>query len=87
MAEYIKREDVLELAKRGFIVGNRNYSSVVAFVNDVPSADVVERKAGTWGKENECSECGCQPWFYHDIHTLNFCPNCGARMVPEDDEA
>ena len=46
MAEYIKREDVLELAKRGFIVGNSNYSSVVSFINDVPSADVVERDEG-----------------------------------------
>ena len=46
MAEYIKREDVLELAKRGFIVGNCNYSSVVAFINGIPSADVVERDEG-----------------------------------------
>ena len=46
MAEYVKREDVLELAKRGFIVGNRNYSSVVAFINGIPSADVVERDEG-----------------------------------------
>ena len=40
-------------------------------------------RQGKWGKNNECSECGCQPWFENDIHTLNFCPECGALMVEE----
>ena len=39
-----------------------------------------EKPHGRWGKNNDCSECGCQPWYERDIHTLNYCPNCGAKM-------
>lgn len=39
-----------------------------------------ERKPGKWTKENACEFCGFQPWFERDIHTLSFCPNCGADM-------
>jgi predicted Zn-ribbon and HTH transcriptional regulator len=39
-----------------------------------------ERKKGRWIKENACEFCGFQPWFERDIHTLSFCPNCGADM-------
>ena len=27
-----------------------------------------------------CSECGFEPYYSRDIHTLNYCPNCGADM-------
>ena len=40
-----------------------------------------ERKKGRWTKENACEFCGFQPWFERDIHTLSFCPNCGAEMT------
>ena len=49
-------------------------------VEDFPAADVRPVRHGRWGVKNECSECGCQPWFERDIHTLNFCPNCGSDM-------
>ena len=39
------------------------------------------RKKGRWTKENACEFCGFQPWFERDIHTLSFCPNCGAEMT------
>ena len=67
MAEYIKREDVITLAKQGKLVSNRNYESVCAYINSVPAADVVERKNGKWIiKDNPgtgwyrvtCSACG-----------------------------
>ena len=45
-----------------------------------------ERKAGKWTKENACEFCGFQPWFERDIHTLSFCPNCGADMRGEQDD-
>lgn len=28
-----------------------------------------------------CSECGYEPYYFHDVHTLNYCPNCGAKMA------
>ena len=33
--------------------------------------------------EWRCSECEDVPCYEHDIHTLNFCPNCGAKMTKE----
>ena len=39
-----------------------------------------ELRTGKWTKENACEFCGFQPWFERDIHTLSFCPNCGAQV-------
>lgn len=51
----------------------------------LPSAQP-ERKTGKWTKENACEFCGFQPWYERDIHTLSFCPNCGADMRGELNE-
>ena len=40
MDVYIKRRDVLSLAKRGYLVGNGNYQSVKNYINSIPAADV-----------------------------------------------
>ena len=55
----------------------------ITLIREVPSADVQPVRHGRWGKVNECSECGCQPWYERDIHFLHYCPNCGARMDGE----
>jgi len=47
-------------------------------VNAQPTIE--ERKAGRWTSENACEFCGFQPWYENDIHTLSFCPHCGADM-------
>ena len=39
-----------------------------------------ERKKGEWTKDGACQFCGFQPWYERDIHTLSFCPNCGADL-------
>jgi hypothetical protein len=44
-----------------------------------------ERKTGEWTEDNSCSICGFQPWYEGNIHTLSFCPNCGADMRGEND--
>ena len=49
--------------------------------------DIEERKTGEWTEDNSCSICGFQPWYEGNIHTLSFCPNCGARMEGDMDEA
>lgn len=41
---------------------------------------IEERKTGRWTSEEACEFCGFQPWYENDIHTLSFCPNCGADM-------
>lgn len=41
MAEYIKVDDVIDLARRGYLVGNRNFKSAEAFIRGIPTADVV----------------------------------------------
>ena len=45
-----------------------------------------ERKRGEWTNDNSCQFCRFQPWFEKDIHTLSFCPNCGADMRGECNE-
>ena len=45
-----------------------------------------ERKKGEWTKDNSCPFCGFLPWYEKDIHTLSFCPNCGADMRGEQNE-
>lgn len=44
-----------------------------------------ERKKGRWTDNNACPFCGFQPWYERDIHTLSFCPNCGADMRKDGD--
>ena len=46
----------------------------------VNSSAQPERKRGEWTDDNACPFCGFHPWYERDIHTLSFCPNCGARM-------
>ena len=44
-----------------------------------------ERKKGKWTKDCACEICGFKPWYERDIHTLSFCPNCGADMREDQD--
>jgi hypothetical protein len=58
----------------------------VAFVEDInelPTVDAEPVRHGKWTDDNACSECGCQPWYERDIHSLHYCPMCGARMDKE----
>ena len=61
---------------------------------DIPAADVVKVKHGTWQKSQFagrsgfyslrdviCSECGIYSTFLqHEIRPDYYCPNCGAKM-------
>lgn len=69
----------------------RKWSAILnertAFKYDVYDAPTIEeRKKGEWTDDNACPFCGFQPWYERDIHTLSFCPNCGAKMEVLSDE-
>ncbi len=78
MAEYIEKEAAINTMKNAQF----EYTSEEAaeFISHINPADAQPVRHGRWGKYNDCSECGCQPWYERDIHTLKYCPNCGAKM-------
>lgn len=48
--------------------------------NLVKHMPTIEPKKGKWTDNNACPFCGFQPWYERNIHTLSFCPNCGADL-------
>lgn len=103
MSDFIKREDALAVIYGQHICGKEGCENArpntfgadlreIAYdIEDIPAADVVERKVGHWDDGVSfylrCSECGCclkQPSEYNDVFLdigrANYCPNCGAEM-------
>lgn len=89
MAEYIKREAIMEFpirkdhcdkerANEHFIFG---IESVLEYVENLPAADVAPVVHGHWIEENGCqicSECGEEhEW---DEYRSAYCDVCGAKM-------
>lgn len=82
MAEYIKREDALEITKRT----SGDYATAFAEIRKIPAADVVPVVHGEWGTgrfnletgdyEEQCSHCRN----FSKEYDKPYCPNCGARM-------
>ena len=80
---------------------NSLLASVMAFIDDLPAADVVEVKHGYWklltfkgGRrsgqaEAKCSICG-RDAVYQIVNNRyefeNFCPHCGVKMRGESNE-
>jgi rubrerythrin len=93
---YIKREDAINAAIDAVDDWDGGYVRSRAEMIEkkfkaLPAADVVERKVGKWTNKRTlqhdgewyCSRCQFEPYYSRDIHTLNFCPNCGADMREE----
>lgn len=95
MKEYIEREAAIHAVVKRF--WSKLYVSDVELgdaIEELPAADVVERKRGEWvtvtydvegwGEmfDEKCSVCGFVEYYRH-----NFCPHCGADMREVDHEA
>lgn len=81
MAEYIKRETVLERAEY-----DNNYRLIIPAeaIKAIPVADVAPVVHGRWlygdyyDIGDVCSECDWDSQMTHPFY--RYCPNCGARM-------
>ncbi len=87
MSEYIKYKDALELIESAQVWGwsmNTLYDEIQA----LPAADVAPVVHGEWVLDAKnhayCSQC----LYGRNIETQigwNYCPNCGSKMILEDD--
>lgn len=59
---------------------NRTRRAAQRVIAQLPAVDAAQVVHARWGESAECSVCGFQPWYEHNIHTLSYCPNCGAKM-------
>lgn len=95
MAEYIEREDTLNIILKYFPRSAKGLN-IYREINNFPAADVAEVRPGTWIMSKRiiygcpqymCSECKeDEYWTRRFCHgDENYCPNCGARMDKEDE--
>lgn len=76
----------------------KRQNEILALIDDMPAADVRENIRGSWMTDSDglfiCSECEehapqrmmfhPQPFYWTcDVQLTNFCPNCGAELIPE----
>lgn len=82
MAEYIKREAVIDLITRRY----ENPEICTEEINSIPAADVAPVVHGRWEPGNPiCPVCGGNKFKDLDADIWcdwqpDFCPNCGAKM-------
>ena len=100
MAEYISREDILDIASQYCTDDDGSCSKadvdtreMLDEIEALPSADVQSVKHGEWRKKFLsdticCSECKVT-WsssFKDMLNGFNYCPNCGARMIKDGEQ-
>ena len=98
MAEYIEREDLLELYRMDDPVLNKNGHVPLPVIRqnimDIPAADVAPVRHGRWIDKGEyavCTECGGRSGTQYDgVEPIplmtQFCPNCGAKMDEKEND-
>lgn len=81
--EYIKREDVLLLAREYYTPALRESAVPVKAIKNIPAEDVAPVKRGKWIHDDldlfKCSVCG-----EFSCCRGNYCPDCGAEMDGKD---
>ena len=71
------------------ILTDEEKEKFIRMLDEVPPADVVERKKGKWIDDCSCSICH---WIHEDdkgfalLIDYHFCPNCGAKMDGKETE-
>ena len=98
MSDYIEREAVLSHYKKcSFAM----VKAVIAYIEDIPAADVVPVRHGRWisweeadncvpsASRHECSIChDAAQVLVNGVELLSvYCPNCGAKMDKTEDRA
>lgn len=73
---YREKQDGDHCRRDGWCMNEHNRTHDIAGKKRPEPKDM----AGRWTDDNACPFCGFQPWYERDIHTLSFCPNCGADM-------
>lgn len=95
MAEYIEREELLELYRMDDPVLNENGHVPLPVIRqnimDIPAADVAPVRHGRWKCNKPCPVCGGDRFEGLDADIWAdweppYCPNCGCRMDGGDDE-
>ena len=96
MAEYIEREDLLELYRMDDPVLNKNGHVPLPVIRqnimDIPAADVAPVRHGRWVEKEKYTfgimyDCSlCENRILDNGHPWNYCPNCGAKMDLEEEK-
>lgn len=95
MADYIKREDAMDIVKRT----SGDYAAAWSEISRIPAADVAEVKHGKWVdvplnmdpsyfayKYNLRKKCSvCKYAMPYEYPNFNICPNCGATMDGDEE--
>ena len=82
MAEYIKRDTVLQYLDCVAAADEMAMNLTKAVMKRIPAEDVVEVRRGHWIVQNDgrtrfmCSECKAKNYDGSE----RYCPNCGANM-------
>lgn len=88
MAEYIKRETAVRAVMAAKWVDGSDGAMAMAIVASSPAADVAPVVHGRWVFGGDCcvicSKCNEEE---SNNNHRNFCPNCGAKMDGDDNNA
>lgn len=82
VGDYISREAAIRALHAPAI--NAVLSSVI---RRVPAADVVEVRHGSWTWDRVRESYRCSRCDNYNADRTAYCPNCGAKMEPQKEEA
>lgn len=95
---YIDRELLInEICKNRLMSKELVAQKILHIINEQPTANVDKERQGKWERSEKnfsyyqykCNNCGCDDYTQTDrqgeCKLMNYCPNCGAKMVLGDD--